>query len=183
MIERILLYGIGGQGVQVIAKLISEVALEEGREVVYTTSYGGQQRGGASNANLIISDQHIGAPMAISGEITIVIVMEEQGINLYESYLAPKGLMLINSSIVKIRPQRTDIKVSEIDAIGVAKEIGDERTANMVVLGALLKERPIISPALLIKQLNTVFTGKKEKLIEINKRAFEAGFVHVQSLE
>lgn len=176
MIERILIYGVGGQGVQAMAKMISEAATVEGLEVVYTTSYGGQKRGGASNANVIISDRHIGAPMMLPGEMSAAVIMENAGVDLYESFLAPGGLMLLNSSMVSRMPHRDDIEAVACDAVGIAREVGNERTVNMVMLGALLAKQTLISMETVLKQLRTVFTGRKEKLVAVNEQAILAGY-------
>lgn len=179
MTERMLFYGIGGQGVQSMAKMISEAADSQNLEVVYTTSYGGQKRGGASNANVIISDKHIGAPMMLPGEMSIAVIMADEGVGQYESYLAPGGLMLINSSLVTSRPERADIEVVECDTVKIAREVGNERTVNMVALGALLAKRPVVSVDAIVNQLKLVFTGRKEKLVAINEQAIQAGYQSV----
>lgn len=175
MTERILIYGIGGQGVQAMAKMICEAAAEEGSEVVYTTSYGGQKRGGASLANVIVSDRHIGAPMILPGEMSIVIVFENGGMQ-YESYLEEGGLLMINSSMVTIEPKRTDIKVEKVDIMGLTREVGNEKTFNMVALGALLGLREVVNYQSISKQLQIVFAGRKAKFIPMNEEAIRKGF-------
>ena len=176
MTERILIYGIGGQGVQAMAKMISEAASTDGKEVVYTTSYGGQKRGGASLANVIISDKHIGAPMIIPGEMSTVVVLEDAGMDLYESYLKPGGMLMINSSMVTKKPTRTDVKVVYVDIMGLAQKVGNERTFNMVALGALVKLTGMTALETVLEQLKVVFTGRKAKLVPVNEEAIKAGY-------
>lgn len=174
MMERILIYGIGGQGVQAMAKMISEAAMAEGSEVVYTTSYGGQKRGGASVANVIISDRHIGAPMILPGQMSIVIVLENAGID-YERYLQSGGMLMINDSMVTKKPVRADIEVVKVDIMGLAQKIGNEKAFNMTALGALLGIRQIVSIDSILHQLELVFTGRKVKFIPMNKKAIKLG--------
>ena len=175
MIERILIAGTGGQGVQVIAKLFAEAAAEEGRELIYTASYSGVQRGGDSTANLIVSDRPIGAPMILPGEITALLALSNEALTKYESYLAPGAVLILSTSSVTRKPEREDLRIETIDAAALATRAGSPRAANLAALGALLRCRPVVSPALIEKQISQVFAGKTDAVIEANRKAFRLG--------
>jgi 2-oxoglutarate ferredoxin oxidoreductase subunit gamma len=171
--------GVGGQGVQAMAKLIADAAVEDGLEALYTTRYAGAKRGGMSESTVIISDRRIGAPMAIPGKVDVVVAMYEDAVKKYEKILAPGGIMLINGSVVQGRPAREDLKVYAPDIIATANKLGNSRIANTVMVGALLKLCPVVSRENVIGALKNVFSGPKEKLFAINKAGIEAGFEEV----
>ncbi len=176
MMERILLSGTGGQGVQVIAKMLAEaIAEEEKYELIYTALYSGVQRGGDSTANLIVSDKPIGAPMIIPGEITALLAMSNAALATYESYLAPGALLLLDRSMVTDAPSRSDVQVETVDTGAIIREAGNPRAANLAALGALLKHKPVASPEKILQTIEATFAGKPPQVIESNQKALLLG--------
>lgn len=178
MSEQLLFVGMGGQGLQAMATLIAEAAAEEGRQVIYSTTYGGSQRGGLSKANVIISDKRIGAPVTFPGEATALVAMSDEAVKTYEHYLESGALMLVNSDMVEAEPSRADIRVLKIPMQALAKEMNNERGANMIALGALLHCVRVVKEDSVTGQLEAMFTGRKAHLaapsIEAVRRGAEA---------
>lgn len=72
MLVKCMFSGSGGQGSALMAKLVCQGAMEENLKVVMTQSYGIEQRGGDSTANIIISDELIGSPI-VENDATVAV--------------------------------------------------------------------------------------------------------------
>jgi 2-oxoglutarate ferredoxin oxidoreductase subunit gamma len=173
MHEEIILAGFGGQGVLLLGKLLSEAAMEEGRNVSWLPSYGPEMRGGTANANVIISDEQIGSPIII--ESTIVVAMNRPSLEKFEKTLVKDGILFINSSIIDVEPVRKDIQVIKVPANEIASNLGNLKIANIVMAGAIIKKTQIVKLETFIDVIKNNFTSKKTSLIDINLKALEEG--------
>jgi 2-oxoglutarate ferredoxin oxidoreductase subunit gamma len=175
MNERIIIAGFGGQGVLSMGKMLAEAAVEEGREVSWLPSYGPEMRGGTSSVGVIISDKAVGAPTISVGTATCVIAMNRPSLEKFESYLAPGGLLLINSSSVDVKATRTDVDVRYVQANELASELGNEKVSNMIVLGAYIAQTGTLDPETLLGCLAAAFGEKKAHLVGLNREAISKG--------
>ena len=87
--------------------------------------------------------------------------------------VAPGGLLIINSSLVPEKAKRDDIRVCYIPANDDAMAIGNDKAANMVMLGAILKETGIVQPDTVREEIRHMFSGRKEKFLPMNLAAFD----------
>ena len=175
MNEQIIIAGFGGQGILSAGKMLAEAAMEEGCEVSWLPSYGPEMRGGTSNVNIILSDTPIGAPTISMGKATCVIVMNRPSLEKYEQYLMPGGLLVMNSSFIEIKPKRDDIHIVHVPANEIAQKVGNDKVANMVVLGAYISKTDTVKTETLIHVLTEVLGEKKMHLIELNREAIKLG--------
>ena len=173
--EKILVAGFGGQGVLAIGKMLAEAAMAEGAEVSWLPSYGPEMRGGTSNVSVNLSDSPIGSPLIAKGDASCIIAMNLPSMIKFESYVKPGGLLLVNSSIIDRKCDRTDINVRYVPVNDIANEMGNPRVANMVMLGAYLEMAKVVKVDTLIEQLKDVFGKKNPKLVDLNKDAIERG--------
>lgn len=174
MVDQIIFAGFGGQGIQSMSKILTLCAMEAEKEVTWMPSYGGAMRGGTSNVTVIISDEMIGSPMSSPGEASIVVAMNNPSLIKFESYLAPGGLLFVNSSLIDEKPARSDIVVIPIPVSKMADEMKDSRVANMIMLGALLEQSGIVETQILLDLIETVF-AKTPQVIERNRSAAQKG--------
>ncbi|MDR2891658.1 MAG: 2-oxoacid:acceptor oxidoreductase family protein [Deltaproteobacteria bacterium] len=175
MNEQILIAGFGGQGVLSMGKMLAEAAMAEGHEVSWLPSYGPEMRGGTSNVSVNISDKPIGAPIISPGDATCVMAMNLPSLTKFESFVKPGGLLLVNSSIIDKKATRTDITVYYVKANDLANELGNPKTANMIMLGAYLEKAKVVKPETMLDQLRAVFGAKKPQLVELNENALKKG--------
>ena len=91
----------------------------------------------------------------------------------FESLVAPGGLLIVNSSLVPEKAKRDDIRVCYIPANDDAMAIGNDKAANMVMLGAILKETGIVQPDTVREEIRHMFSGRKEKFLPMNLAAFD----------
>ncbi len=174
MLIKTILAGFGGQGVLMMGYSLANAAMIEGYFTTYYPTYGAEVRGGTANCTVAISDEEIASPVASAPEY--LVILNAPSLYSFQNKVAPSGTVFINSSIVENRLTRKDIKVIEVPASEIAERMGDQRTINVVMLGAFLGVTGILKPDSYIKSLKRIMGERKKAIIDVNKRAFAAGF-------
>ncbi len=169
----VVLAGFGGQGMLLIGKLLSLAAMEESKEVCWLPSYGPEMRGGTANVTVTIADGPIGSPVVSTP--CAAAVMNQPSMEKFGPALVSGGLLIVNSSLVKVRFDRDDIDVMYLPANDLANSIGANRSPNVVVFGAYVALSGAVSPGSARDQIQHQF-GRKPKVVEINLRAFQLGY-------
>ena len=171
--KRMIIAGFGGQGVLLIGQLIAYTAMFDNKEVTWMPTYGPEMRGGTANCTVGVSDKPISSPVGATCDI--LVAMNGPSLEKFEPMLKPGGHLFIYSSAVQIAPTRTVVEVHYVDTSKIAaEEIGNEKTANMVMLGAMLRTCDIVNIETIDKTLEYVLKGGKAKLIPANKAAIMA---------
>jgi 2-oxoglutarate ferredoxin oxidoreductase subunit gamma len=165
--------GFGGQGVMLAGKLLAETGMELGKEVVWLPSYGPEMRGGTANCTVIISDTPIASPIVTSPRDAVV--MNRPSLEKFCAAQQPGGFVVVNTSLINVRPQRSDLAVVEVPANQLAIDAGTGKAANMVMLGAYVGATGLVPIERVIDMARHEF-GKKPKLIPVNVRCIELGF-------
>jgi 2-oxoglutarate ferredoxin oxidoreductase subunit gamma len=173
MTERTFMAGFGGQGIISLGMLWVYCAMKEGLEVTFFPFYGAEKRGGIARASVVVSGSEIASPLVTSPDSCIV--MNEDSLALSEGIARQGALMLINSSLVKSRPSRKDLRVVLVPCVELAEGIGDAKIANMVMMGALSKATGAVALDKLDSILKSFFPESKHRYIPLNARAIEAG--------
>ncbi|MBW2178984.1 MAG: 2-oxoacid:acceptor oxidoreductase family protein [Deltaproteobacteria bacterium] len=168
MQKDVMFAGFGGQGILLMGKILALAAMDEGREVTWVPSYGAEMRGGTANCNVVISDRPIGSPV-IRNPMHLV-VMNRPSLEKYGPLVRPKGVVLINSSLVTADTGREDIDELTVSANDIATEIGSIKSANIVALAAFVARSQLVDFELLRECVKYEFS-KNEKLININMEA------------
>ena len=170
----VVISGFGGQGVLVIGNLLAYAAMKEGKHVTYLPVYGVEMRGGTANCTIVISSNEIGSP--IVGRPLAAIVMNLPSLIKYEPILLPKGLLMINTSLIDLKEaSRTDIDFFPVPVNEVAIENGNPKLANMVALGAFVEKTKLVQMDSLFKSLDKVLDERYHHLIPSNIKAVEMG--------
>ncbi|MBW1845796.1 MAG: 2-oxoacid:acceptor oxidoreductase family protein [Deltaproteobacteria bacterium] len=172
MQKDVMFAGFGGQGILLMGKILALAAMDEGREVTWVPSYGAEMRGGTANCNVVISDRPIGSPV-IRNPMHLV-VMNRPSLEKYGPLVRPKGVVLINSSLVTADTGREDIDELTVSANDIATEIGSIKSANIVALAAFVARSQLVDFELLRECVKYEFS-KNEKLININMEALDRG--------
>jgi len=173
MQTEVIFAGFGGQGVLFGGQLLAYAGMDEGKEVTWIPSYGPEMRGGTANCTVVISDEEIGSPFV--KHPTAVIAMNRPSLDKYESMVKPGGVLVVNTSMVDRKTTRTDIKVVEVDANVEAEKLGDQKMANMVLVGALLANLPFLPIESVEKALKAHLPERHHKLLPKNYEALEMG--------
>ena len=177
MQTEIIIAGFGGQGVLFAGQLLSYAALDDGKAVTWIPSYGPEMRGGTANCTVTISDDEIGSPMVRNPKA--VIAMNLPSLDKYESLVKPGGVLVINSSIIEREIARKDILGVAVPANEIAERHGDRRMSNMVLLGALLANLPILPLETIEKALAAHLPQRHQRLLPLNYEALREGATFV----
>jgi 2-oxoglutarate ferredoxin oxidoreductase subunit gamma len=173
MLVKILAAGSGGQGVLTMGNVLGNAAMMDDYFVTYLPSYGAAMRGGTANCTLCISDEEVASPVASTPDI--LVAMNQPSLITFISRLEPGGQLLYNENLVDFVPERGDIDMFAAPVNQVAHGLGSERSANMVMLGALVKMTKIIKIETIFKSVELMM-GSKKKLAESSIHAIQAGY-------
>ncbi len=170
--EEVIIAGFGGQGILLIGKILAYTAMEEGREVAWIPSYGPEMRGGTAYCTVVISDRPIGSPI-IRNPMHLV-AMNRPSLEKFAPMVKPGGVILINSSLIPIRSQRSDVDELIVPVNDIAKKLGNVRAANIVALAAFVARSKVVDFDLMRESVKKEF-AKKPKFIPLNMEAIEQG--------
>jgi len=173
MQQEVIIAGFGGQGVLFAGQLLSYAAMDEGKNVTWIPSYGPEMRGGTANCTVVISDEEIGSPFVKNP--TAVIAMNLPSLEKFEDLVERGGVLVVNTSMVNREVVREDIKVINIPANDVAEALNSKRSANMVVLGALLGNLDLLSLEAVEKTLDDHLPERHKQFLPGNKAALRKG--------
>jgi len=177
-----LVVGHGGQGILDLGNFIAYNAIAHGLHVAYTPSYGPETRGGKVRCYVVTSSERIDSPVV--DEPDVLVAMNNPSMD-FEAAVRPKGLLLVNSSLVERSPERPDLQVVRIPATDLADglktegvELPDTRVLqNSVAYGALLAvEREPFDREIAVSVLEHVYTGAKSRFIPANFSAMKSGY-------
>jgi indolepyruvate ferredoxin oxidoreductase beta subunit len=185
-IFNIVIAGVGGQGVLLASKLLSESALASGMDVKQNEVHGMAQRGGSVISFVRIGDK-VYSPVVIPGTADILISFEPLEALRYVHYLKPGGMLVYNNVTINpstvasglaVYPADVEAQIAKacpdargIDALSIAKQAGNAKAVNMVMVGAVMKKLPINAEVVegVIKALS------KDKGVEVNLKALSGG--------
>lgn len=185
----ILVVGIGGQGVMTATEILAEAAIALGHDVKKTEVAGMAQRGGVVSSHLRFGPKVL-SPQITPGTADALLGFEAAEGMRWRHMLRPDGLALMNTG--RLVPPVVDLGLYDypddpvaavraagtrafaFDASAIARELGDIRLGNTVMLGAISGHLPF--PADVLEQcVLKRFASKKAELVELNRRAFAAG--------
>jgi indolepyruvate ferredoxin oxidoreductase beta subunit len=181
----VILAGVGGQGVLSVAAVIALGAQKQGLLVRQSEVHGMAQRGGAVQAHLRLSDRTIVSDLIGKASADMILAMEPIESLRYLEYLKAGGVLIASSDPVKNIPNYPELEdiyariralpaTRLIEAADLAQAAGSARSTNIVVVGAASTYLPIEEQNLLTA-IDELFSRKGEKVVEINRRAFEKG--------
>ncbi len=185
----ILVVGIGGQGVMTATEILAEAAIALGFDAKKTEVAGMAQRGGVVSSHLRFGTKVL-SPQITAGTADLLLAFEAAEALRWCHYLKPGGLVLMNAArlvppvvniglydypadpVAEIRAR--GFEVHAFDAMDTAMALGDVRLGNTVMLGAASEHLPFPAEVLLDAIVKR-FAARKPQLVELNRRAFEAG--------
>lgn len=172
MQSEVMFAGFGGQGILMSGKILAQAAMNAGYEVVWIPSYGPEMRGGTAYCTVVISDRPIGSP--IIKNPSHLVAMNRPSLEKFAPVVKPKGVILVNSSLIPVRTNRDDIDELIVPATGIANDLGSVKAANIVALSAFVARSKIIDFEMMKETVKEEFAAKP-KFIPLNMSAVEAG--------
>ena len=171
--NKLFFAGSGGQGVLTMGQMVTYAAMYADMNATWLPSYGPEMRGGTANCTVVISpDKPVSCPLIY--EADDVVVMNLPSLLKFESLVKPGGNLFVNSTLIEQKATRDDINGYDVDAGGIALKLGNARTANVVMLGAVVEVSKVVPVEMIYKIMEKTFSGRKAALLDINKQAFHA---------
>jgi indolepyruvate ferredoxin oxidoreductase beta subunit len=176
---QIVISGVGGQGVLFITRLLAEAAIEKGLPVFTSETHGMAQRGGTVISHLKVGE--FASPLINPGQADGLIALKSENLAQHGGYLKPGGWAAVNSAAPLDGTEA--LKAFFIDADRLAREIGDPRSVNLIMLGFTLSSAQLgrFGPGALHCGLDEVTAAladrlkDKERRCQSSMRALRAG--------
>lgn len=169
----VLLAGFGGQGILFAGKVMAYSGLMDGSEISWLPSYGPEMRGGTCNCSVVLSDKSIGSPLVVNPDV--LVAMNKPSLEKFVNNVVPGGMILVDSSTVDVKVERTDVTVFYVPATKLADENGLKGLANIILVGKLFKEKGFVTPESLDAGLQKCIPAKKAAMLDTNRKALEIG--------
>ncbi len=182
----IVIAGVGGQGVLMASKVLAESALASGMDVKQNEVHGMAQRGGSVISFVRLGDE-VCSPVVMPGTADILLSFEPLEALRYVHYLRPGGTLVYNK--VTINPStvasglatypadveeqiaRACPKAHGIEALSIAREAGNAKAVNMVMVGSVMKRLPI-DPKVIREVVSGISKGRGA---DVNLKALDGG--------
>lgn len=182
----IMIVGVGGQGTLLASRILGKVAIKEGFDVKVSEVHGMSQRGGSVVTYVKYGDK-VYSPIIDRGEADIILAFEILEAYRALPYLKKGGKMIANTQQMNPMPvitgameypQDIEKKLSEkinlqaVDALAAAREAGNFKAVNVVLIGLLAKSTDVKKEV----WLDTIKETVPEKFLDVNLKAFELGY-------
>lgn len=173
MTNEFLLAGFGGQGILFAGKFLAYVGLYADKEVSWLSSYGPEMRGGTCNCSVTVSDMPIGSPLVL--EPSELMVMNTPSFDKFIGTVKSGGMAFIDSTLVDITTDRTDIKCFYIPATKLSNDNDLKGMANIILTGKILKEIGLDDMEVIERAIRKVIPPAKANLTDANLKALRLG--------
>lgn len=182
VIEREIMWtGIGGQGVQLAAKILALAATAEGREVMSLGTYGGTMRGGNTDAAVVIADGRITSPPMVS-KCWGALIVHPRFYEPIKPKLRPGGIVFADSDLLEAPLDAGAANLFPLAATTLAREIDAPKAAALVLLGAFARATGIVGLGALKESLAKSLPSYRHQFLESNERALAAGHAAVDPI-
>jgi 2-oxoisovalerate ferredoxin oxidoreductase beta subunit len=169
--------GFGGQGILTLGLFLAQIGMKAGHQVSWFPAYGPEMRGGTANCSVNICKDRIGAPTV--EHPNVLIAMNQPSVDMFEGEVVDGGWIFVDSGICTSEPDKQRLEVTMIPATEMADAVGTPKVANVVMLGALCAATGIFAADYVKDTLKVVV--KKKELLDMNLKAFDAGWEFVKN--
>jgi 2-oxoglutarate ferredoxin oxidoreductase subunit gamma len=178
MQREVKLAGFGGQGIMTVGKLLALAGMEEGKQVCWIPSYGPEMRGGTAYCTVVISNRDIGSPVINNPQS--LVAFNRPSLEKFGPLVKPNGLIVINSSLIDISSERTDLDEIQVPFNDIANSLDNGRSINIVALGAFVARSGIVAVETQEHIIREKF-ARKPKVLELNLETFRAGVARARA--
>ncbi len=184
--KNIMIVGVGGQGTLLTSRILGGITLQAGYDVKLSEVHGMAQRGGSVVTFVRYGDK-VAEPIVEAGQADVLIAFERLEALRYAHFLKKDGVLIVNDQRIDPMPVvigaaaypehiieslEEKYKVIKVDAALEAKKLGNTKTFNVIILGIAAQHMNFTKEEWLEVIENTV----PPKTVDINKKAFEAGY-------
>ncbi len=151
--------------------------LEE-KEVTWFPSYGAEMRGGTANCTVIISDTMIGSPVVLNPDI--LVSMNKASLDKFQPRVKKHGLVFYDLSLIKDPAVRDDVLAVAVPATEIASSAGNTKSANMVMLGAVLAGTGLLKRSSVLKVIEGPTKSAGGNGIRANTNSLLKGIQYIE---
>lgn len=188
-VKSILLVGVGGQGTILASKILTQGLIENGYDVKMSEVHGMSQRSGSVSTQVRFGTK-VYSPIIGEGTADILVSFEEMEAARYAHFLKKDGKAVVNTYRIPSMPiltgtrdypddiigmLRQRVSTMALDATGIAEKVGNPKSANVVLLGALVKAMGLTD----IDWDPIIDKTVKPAFIDVNRKAFAAGMAAI----
>jgi len=173
--HELFISGIGGQGIQLMGKVLALGAIAEKLFVQLTGEYGGAMRGGSTVASVVIGRERLRALPVVSEGGAALVMHDKYLDEMVIPKLRPNSLIVSEASIVEQLPDVTGHRLIAVPAKLIALEIGNSQSTGLVMLGAYAAITGLVGVESLIDAMKQVVPSYRRQHVEANERALRAG--------
>jgi Pyruvate/2-oxoacid:ferredoxin oxidoreductase gamma subunit len=179
MSEREIIFtGIGGQGIQLMAKVLAQAAASEGKHVMLFGLYGGAMRGSASESTLVVGDAVIEAPPVVP-HCWSIVAMHPRAVDALLPKLRPGGILFTNGTLVP-EVSRQEVDSVTIPATQLAEEAGNLMGAGMIMLGAVAAHTGLVAVDGVIAAMRAALPPHRTQMANLNAALIQRGADYVR---
>jgi indolepyruvate ferredoxin oxidoreductase beta subunit len=187
--KNIMIVGVGGQGTLLTSRILGALTIQAGYDVKLSEVHGMAQRGGSVVTFVRYGDK-VHEPIVEEGQADLLIAFERLEALRYAHFLKKGGAIVVNDQRIDPMPvvigaakypenileelEKTH-RVFKVDAMEEAKKLGNSRVFNVIVLGLAAQHMNFGKE----DWLKVIEETVPAKTVELNKKAFEAGY-HLQ---
>ena len=184
-VTSVLFVGVGGQGTILASKILTIGLIEHGYDVKMSEVHGMSQRGGSVSTQVRFGKK-VYSPIIGEGSADILVSFEEMEAARYARFLKKGGKMVVNKTQIPSLPVlsgacqypqgiiaelKKHVPVRDLDATKIATDLGNPKSANVVLLGALIEALGLHD----IEWKSIIAKTVKPAFVDINLKAFDAG--------
>lgn len=174
MRQEIRFAGFGGQGIILAGYIAGKAAaVYDDKDAIFSQSYGPEARGGACAAEVVVADEPIDYPLM--SHPTITVIMSQEAFQRYGSTVQEGDTLILDQDLVETDTQGKN--VYRVPLTRLAEELGRRIVANIVMLGAFTAVTGVVSKEAM---LESVRTSVPAKTVDLNVKAFEAGYEYAR---
>lgn len=188
-VKSVLFVGVGGQGTILASKILAIGLIENGYDVKMSEVHGMSQRGGSVSTQVRFGSK-VYSPIIGEGSADILVSFEEMEAARYAKFLKKDGKIVVNTSRIPSMPilsgacqypegvldaLKEKVPVMALDATQIASDLGNPKSANVVLLGALIQAMELHD----IDWKSIIAKTVKKNFVDINLKAFEAGMAAI----
>ena len=171
MEREILFTGIGGQGIQLMAKVLAQAVADGGRHAMLFGVYHGAMRGGASDTTLVVGDAPIEAPPVVPA-CWAIVAMHPHSLGGLVRKLRPNGMLFANATLVEPPPH---VQAIRVPATLLAEEAGNAMGAGMLMLGAFVAHTGVVALDAVVAAMRAALPPHRAKQADANAAMLARG--------
>lgn len=174
MVKEFVFAGFGGQGVLTAGILLANTGAINDMEVSWIPSYGSEMRGGTANCTVKLGDEEVPSPFA--KRIDVLVAMNKPSLDKFAGMVKKgSGIIIVNSSVVHDVPAFENVKVIAVPMLEIARKHENERSSNIVAVGAAVGASEIMAREMMCEGIETYF-AKYGKNNDKNIAVFNEGY-------